>query len=83
MAKTFTFLGDTYPAPTSKAQTIRAWYQAADPTEPQLDMIPDDVTFSDCPEILTATRFDECPDWYYDLDTVPRDMIYSALRALQ
>lgn len=82
MAKTFDFLGDTYTAPTSKAQTVRQWYELADPTEPQLYMIPEGVTFAQCWEILTATRFDECPEWYYNLDSVPRDMIYKAMRSL-
>lgn len=80
--KTFEFLCTRYNTPRGRNQRIKEWYTREDPQEPQLDLIPSDVTFEDCKDILTAKTLDGCPSWYYNLDSVPREMIWLALKNL-
>ena len=80
-AKTFTFLGVEYEAPASLNENIRAWVRRNRPHEPQLDMIPGNVRFSAVKNVLTATTYEELPDWYAALDSVPRDLIYCCVKA--
>lgn len=79
-AKTFTFLGAEYEAPASLNENIRAWVRRNRPREPQLDMIPGNVRFSAVKNVLTATTYEELPDWYATLDSVPRDLIYCCVK---
>ena len=81
MAKTFTFLGAEYEAPASLNENIREWFRRNSPYEPQLDMIPGKVRFSAVKNVLTATTYDDLPDWYAALDSVPRDLIYCCVAA--
>lgn len=69
-AKTFTFLGAEYEAPASLNENIWAWVRRNRPHEPQLDMIPDNVRFSAVKNVLTATTYEELPDWFATLDSV-------------
>ena len=78
---TFTFIGAEYEAPTSLNENILAWFRRNSPHEPQLDMIPNNVRFSSVKNVLTATTYDELPDWYAALDSVPRDLIYCCVEA--
>ena len=78
---TFTFIGAKYEAPTSLNENIRAWFKRNSPHEPQLDLIPDNVRFSAVKNVLTATTYEELPDWYAALDSVPRDLIYFCVAA--
>ncbi len=80
-AKTFTFLGTEYEAPASLNENIWAWVRRNRPHEPQLDMIPGNVRFSAVKNVLTATTYEELPDWYAALDSVPRDLIYCCVKA--
>ena len=80
-AKTFTFLGAEYEAPATLNVNIRAWFRRNSPHEPQLNMIPSNVRFSDVKNVLTATTYEELPDWYAELDSVPRDLIYCCVEA--
>ena len=78
---TFTFIGAEYEAPSSLNENIRAWFSRNSPHEPQLDMIPDNVRFSAVKNVLTATTYEDLPDWYAALDSVPRDLIYCCVAA--
>ena len=78
---TFTFIGAEYEAPTSLNENILAWFRRNSPHEPQLDMIPRNVRFSAVKNVLTATTYDDLPDWYAELDSVPRDLIYCCVEA--
>ena len=78
---TFTFIGAEYEAPASLNENILAWFRRNSPHEPQLDMIPSNVRFSDVKNVLTATTYEELPDWYAALDSVPRDLIYCCVEA--
>ena len=44
-------------------------------------MIPRNVRFSAVKNVLTATTYDDLPDWYAALDSVPRDLIYCCAEA--
>ena len=44
-------------------------------------MIPSNVRFSAVKNVLTATTYEELPDWYAALDSVPRDLIYCCVEA--
>lgn len=81
-AKTFTFLGAEHEAPASLNENIRAWVRRNSPYEPQLDMIPGNVRFSAVKNVLTATTYEELPDWYAALDSEPRDLIYCCVEAI-
>ena len=78
---TFTFIGAEYEAPASLNENIREWFRHNSPNEPQLNMIPSNVRFSDVKNVLTATTYDDLPDWYAALDSVPRDLIYCCVAA--
>ena len=78
---TFTLIGEKYEAPASLNENIRAWFRRNSPHEPQLDLIPDNVRFSAVKNVLTATTYDDLPDWYAALDSVPRDLIYCCVEA--
>ena len=78
---TFTFIGAEYEAPSSLNENILAWFRHNSPNEPQLNMIPSNVRFSDVKNVLTATTYDELPDWYAAIDSVPRDLIYCCVAA--
>lgn len=78
---TFTFIGAEYEVPSSLNENIRAWFRHNSPHEPQLDMIPSNVRFSAVKNVLTATTYEELPDWYAALDSVPRDLIYCCVEA--
>ena len=78
---TFTFIGAEYEAPASLNENIRAWFQHNSPHEPQLNMIPGNVRFSAVKNVLTATTYDDLPDWYAALDSVPRDLIYCCVES--
>lgn len=78
---TFTFIGAEYEAPASLNENIRAWFRRNSPNEPQLNIIPSNVRFSDVKNVLTATTYEELPDWYAALDSVPRDLIYCCVEA--
>ena len=78
---TFTFIGAEYEAPTSLNENILAWFRRNSPHEPQLDMIHRNVRFSAVKNVLTATTYDDLPDWYAALDSVPRDLIYCCVEA--
>lgn len=78
---TFTFIGAKYEAPTSLNENIRAWFRRNSPHEPQLNMIPSNVRFSAVKNVLTETTYEELPDWYSALDSVPRDLIYCCVAA--
>ena len=78
---TFTFIGAEYEAPTSLNENILAWFRRNSPHEPQLDMIPSNVRFSAVKNVLTATTYEELPDWYAALDSAPRDLIYCCVAA--
>lgn len=78
---TFTFIGAEYEAPASLNENIRAWFRRNSPHEPQLNMIPSNVRFSAVKNVLTATTYEELPDWYSALDSVPRDLIYCCVEA--
>ena len=78
---TFTFIGAEYEAPASLNENIREWFRHNSPNEPQLNMIPSNVRFSDVKNVLTATTYEELPDWYAALDSVPRDLIYCCVAA--
>ena len=77
----FTFIGAEYEAPASLNENIRAWFRRNSPHEYQLGMIPSNVRFSDVKNVLTATTYEELPDWYAALDSVPRDLIYCCVAA--
>lgn len=78
---TFTFIGAEYEAPASLNENIRAWFRRNSPQETQLNMIPSNVRFSAVKNVLTATTYEELPDWYAELDSVPRDLIYSCVES--
>lgn len=78
---TFTFIGAEYEVPASLNENIRAWFRRNSPHELQLNMIPSNVRFSDVKNVLTATTYEELPDWYATLDSVPRDLIYCCVEA--
>ena len=44
-------------------------------------MIPSNVCFSSVKNVLTATTYEELPDWYAALVSVPRDLIYCCVEA--
>ena len=79
--KTFTFLVAEYEAPATLNDNIRAWFRRNSPHEPQRNMIPSNVRFSAVKNVLTATTYEELPDWYAALDSVPRDLIYCGVEA--
>lgn len=79
--KTFTFIGAEYVAPASLNENIWEWFRHNSPNEPQLNMIPSNVRFSAVKNVLTATNYEELPDWYAALDSVPRDLIYCCVEA--
>lgn len=79
---TFTFIGAEYEAPASLNENIRAWFRRNSPHEPQLDMIPNNARFSSVKNLLTATTYEELPDWYGELDSEPRDLIYCCVEAI-
>ena len=79
---TFTFIGAEYKAPASLNENILAWFRRNSPNEPQLGMIPSNVRFSAVKNVLTATTYDELPDWYSALDSVPRDLIYCCVESM-
>lgn len=79
--KTFTFLGTEYEAPASLNENIRVWFRSNNPHEPQLDKIPGNVRFCDVKNVLTATTYEELPDWYAALDSEPCDLIYCCVEA--
>lgn len=81
--KYFNFLCDYYEAPRAWGESVRQWFDRCDPTEPQRDQIPEGVTWADIRHVFTAKRYDECPDWYYNLYSVPRDIIWHCLKSLQ
>ena len=74
--KTFTFIGAEYEAPASLNENIRAWFRRNSPHEPQLNIIPSNVRFSAVKNVLTATTYEELPDWYAALDSEPCGLIY-------
>ena len=78
---TFTFIGTEYEAPASLNENIREWFRHNSPNEPQLNMIPSNVRFSDVKNVLTATTYEELPYWYGELDSEPRDLIYFCVAA--
>ena len=78
---TFTFIGAEYEAPTSLNENILAWFRRNSPHEPQLDIISRNVRFSAVKNVLTATTYEELPDWYAALDSVPRDLIYCCVES--
>ena len=78
---TFKFIGVEYKAPSSLNENIRAWFRRNSPHEPQLNMIPRNVRFSAVKNVLTATTYEELPDWYANLDSVPSDLIYCCVEA--
>ena len=78
---TFTFIGVEYESPASLNENIRAWFRHNSPHEPQLNMIPSNVRFSDVKNVLTATTYEELPYWDGDLDSEPRDLIYCCVEA--
>ena len=78
---TFTFIGAEYEAPSGLNENIRAWFMLNSPHEPQLNMIPSNVRFSAVKNVLTAMTYEELPDWYVALDSVPRDLIYCCVEA--
>ena len=79
--KTFTFIGAGYEAPASLNENIRAWFRRNSPHEPQLNIIPSNVRFSAVKNVLTATTYEELPDWYEALDSEPRDLIYCSVES--
>ena len=78
---TFAFIGEKYEAPASLNENVLAWFRRNSPHEPQLDIIPSNVRFSAVKNVLTATTYDDLPDWYVALDSVPRDLIYCCVEA--
>lgn len=78
---TFTFIGAEYEAPASLNENIREWFRHNSPNEPQLNMIPSNVRFSDVKNVLTATTYNELPYWYGELDSEPRDLIYCCVES--
>ena len=78
---TFTFIGAEYEAPASLNENIREWFRHNSPNEPQLNMIPSNVRFSDVKNVLTATTYNKLPYWYGELDSEPRDLIYCCVES--
>lgn len=74
-AKTFMYMGERYKKPVRLDENIRAWFVHNSPYEPQIDRIPRHARFSDVKNVLTATTYEELPDWYATLDSEPRDLI--------
>lgn len=82
MAKTFEYIYEEFPAPTSDTDSIHRWFESVHPTEYQLDLIPKDVTFADCSKAICFDDDNNWPIWYRKLDTYPRELIYCACKSL-
>lgn len=82
MVKTFRYLYEEFPSPVDGKSTIHEWMKSVNPQEFQLDLIPKNVTFDSCSKAIINGHWDDYPEWYNKLDTVPRELIYCACKSL-
>ena len=62
--------------PFSMQLLVKTWYKLQDPMCEELEMIPNDVKFSDCSWLETGRE--DCPTWYDKLGQYRRDIIRDA-----
>ena len=62
--------------PFSMQLLVKTWYKLQDPMCEELEMIPNDVKFSDCSWLETGCE--DCPTWYDKLGQYRRDIIRDA-----
>ena len=63
--------------PFSMQLLVKTWYKLQDPMCKELELIPNDVMFSDC-SWLESGHEEDCPTWYNELDQYRRDVIRDA-----
>lgn len=79
---TFSYWGYFFNAPLSLNDNIREWISTNISEEYQQDLIPTDVDFASLDAALTSTTVEE-PDWYRDLDTYLRELLYCCIQAVK
>ena len=69
-------MGAVLVYPFSKRMLVKTWYKLQDPMCEELELIPNDVMFSDCTWLESG--HDNYPTWYNELDQYRRDVIRDA-----
>lgn len=69
-------MGAVLVYPFSMQLLVKTWYKLQDPMCEELELIPNDVMFSDCKWLESG--HDNYPTWYNELDQYRRDDIRDA-----
>ena len=70
-------MGAVLVYPFSMQLLVKTWYKLQDPTCEELELIPNDIMFSDC-TWLESGHEEDCPTWFNELDQYRRDVIRDA-----